>query len=207
MKNQILKLSLLAITPLLMATQCEPDSPAPATIFNEFKVSITNDSNFILNDTIWVSGKVSSMAFDEEIGDSIFIEDRLRDYFSVLKLKEADNSGNSVDALDRFTLVASLGELEEREICPNSEVLVMGELSDDEQNYQYRLGFVPLEEGDSVLTWNFNSILTNFDRNLDIVEAYPIDGFDRALGLNKCSITSLLLDVETSNREFFFTVE
>lgn len=208
MKKNILRI--LVLTQLLMAFQCDEDEIVDGQIFNNFKVRISEGSDFSTGDTIWLDGRVSSRVFDEATGDSIvFQEYNLNDFLSVLKLKEAENNnGNSIDALDHFTIIDAIGETSSSGyFCENSELNITSSLSNDGESFQYRIGLIPNLIGDYVLSWNFESTILNENRNLMIIDNYPVEGYERALDFNKCGSRSTLPNVNNSERELFFTIQ
>jgi len=203
--KKIYKMFLLA--PLLMAFQCD-DELESSLEFNEFKVNITSSENLRINDTIWITGKISSRVFDTSVGDSIFFNEfTFGDYVSVMKLKEADQNGNSIDAIDRFNIVNTIGNLEFVDICRNSDITPISQLSENSQFYEYKIGFVPLEIGDYVFSWNNKTIISNVNRNLFILSDYPINGNPKALELNKCGSFSSIPNIDNSDSEYFFSVD
>ena len=207
MKKKILMS--LALAPLLLAFQCEEEELMNRQIFNNFKVQISVNSTFAINDTIWLDGRVSTRVFDEATGDSIvFQEYNLNDFLSVLKLKESqNNNGNSVDALDHFAIVSQIGTTSSDFFCENSELSITSEISDDGSNFIYRIGLIPNALGDFVLSWNFESTILNDSRNLEIIDNYPVEGFERALDFNRCGRRTTLPNINNSEKEFFFSVQ
>ena len=197
-----------AISLLLMSFQCFDDEEEPTQFFNDYKVNISGPGNLGLNDTLWIQGQVSARIFDQSVGDSIaFLDYALMDNFSVLQLRSADQSGNSSDALDAFQVLIPLGEKEDGGFCENSEVRISGALSQTGNFYEYRVGLVARRAGDYVLSWNFESEIRNMERNTEILARYPVDGNPKTLGFNRCGRVSFLLDIDTSDGEYFFTIE
>lgn len=205
---KIKNLLILAITPLLMATQCGDDVPFDGYNYNETKVSITEESNLLINDTLWITGKVSLMIADKITGDSIMNSNEyIRDIISVMRLKSADNKSNTIEAIDEFVFVARAGNIDFLGACPNSELIAQAPFSDNGQEYEYQIGLVPTNPGDFVLSWLEPVNIINSDLNIEILEEYPFNDSGKHLELIKCGITSSILDVEESRDEFFFSVK
>jgi hypothetical protein len=188
-----------------MSFQCD-DEDEGTIVVNNFKATVS-DANLTLNDTLWITGKMSSQAFDEALGDSIPYSFSNRDFFSVFRLKSADNEGNSMDAVNNFETINESGIVSDPGVCPNSGILVEGILSDDSSEYAYRVGLKPTIEGDYVLSWNFDTNITNTDRNTEILANYPVDGNSNTIEFNTCGIISVLPNIEASERLYFFSVE
>lgn len=196
---------LFAFSLLLMSFQCD-DEPNQLIITNNFKATVSA-SDITLNDTLWISGRVSSQAFDEISGDSIPIDFTDGDLISVYRLRPANNQSNSVDAIDNFEIIEEVGQTSRLGACTNGGLSIQGILSDNSSEYIYRIGLKPTIEGDFVLNWNFNTTITNIDRNIEILSNYPVDGNPNTIEFDNCGIVSVLPNIDTSDRLYFFSVE
>lgn len=208
MKTSIRKtLVLLAACPLFMAVLCEKEEVGPLLISNETKVRITEASNFSIGDTLWIQGNVSSMLFNQDTGDSIMnTNEFIGDIVSVMRLKESVNRSNTVEAIAEFEIVPDIGSVDFLGACPTSELIAQGPLSTDGQEYKYKIGLIPANSGDFVLSWLQPARLKNSNLNTQILESYPVNGNMNYLGLMKCGITYTIEDVNANRREFFFSV-
>lgn len=209
MKTNIRKVLLVcAISPLLMAVLCEKVEELPPLIYNKTNVTLSEGPNFSINDTLWISGMVSSMLFDEGIQDSIRNpNESIGDIVSVLRLKSANRTSNTTEAINEFELISRVGSIDFLGVCPESELIVNAPLTVDGRNYRYEIGLVPKNMGDFVLGWLDPVNLKNNELHLQILANYPIDGDTDQLGLTKCGITSTRLDVKAARNEYFFSVE
>ena len=197
---------LFALSLFLMSFQCD-DEDEGTIVVNNFKATVS-DATLSVNDTLWIHGRLSSQAFDEAIGDSIPYSFSNGDFFSIFRLKSADNEGNSIDAVNNFEVINEGGIISEPGVCSNSGLSIEGTLSDDSSEYVYRIGLKPTMEGDYVLNWNFaETTITNTDRNTEILTNYPVDGNPNTIEFNTCGIISILPNIETSDRLYFFSVE
>ena len=207
-KNLRKALLIFVLSPLLMAVLCEPE-PDPEVILrdNQTKVLLSDGPAFTVNDTLWISGNVTSMAFDEISGDSIMNPNEwMRDIISVMRLRPAVNSSNTIQAVEEFDLVSQIGSIDFLGVCPESELVAIGPLSETGEQYAYRIGLIPKNTGDFVLSWLEPVHLRNASLNTQILAGYPVGGNGNALGLTKCGVTSTRLDVAEARREYFFTV-
>lgn len=209
MKKNLRKAFLLAaLSPMLMAVLCESE-PDPEFILadNQTRVSLSEGPVFSRGDTLWVSGKVTSMSFDELSGDSIRNPNEWeQDIISVMRLRPAVDKSNTLEAVEEFDLVTQTGSIDFLGVCPESELVAIGPLDESETHYAYRLGLVLKNTGDFVLSWVEPVILKNADLNTEILTQYPVEGNSSTLGLSKCGITYTRLEVAEARREYFFTV-
>ncbi|MFY0603727.1 MAG: hypothetical protein JXQ93_07235 [Flavobacteriaceae bacterium] len=202
MKKTILRLLLLS--PILMAFQCFDDEYD--IIQNEYNVTLTNQSNFAVNDIIWVEGKVSSKGFDTEVNDSIFLESPVIEDLNIMRLVQQNSitsQANSRGAINDFVIVNDIGS-NSSGLCDLAAVIVTSELSADEKFYTYRIGFKATTQGDYFISFR-KSDITNSTRNESIFNPYRLTNNENVLGFDLCGNTSARLTNE-SDREFFFTV-
>ena len=193
--------------PLLFAFQCEED-PEFDLVYNPTRVSLSQGPVFSRTDTLWITGRVSSRAYDRIGRDSILPEDSwMQDVFGVLRLQPATNTFNSIGVVSDFKVVVREGSVEPIGRCPEGEIAVIGALTEDGNQYKYSMGLVPESTGDFVLSWQGAVIFTNAHLNVDILANYPLDGTSNTLGMNLCGSTSTRLGVATERLDFFFTVE
>lgn len=203
MLNKILKLIILA--PLLIATTCEDNFEKSTLIFNVYKAKITPESSFSINDTIWISAKVSSYVFDESVNDSIFIDNAQTDDFSIYKFIEPTEVTNCKDAIDSFELLIDRGQFSFIPSCENGLLQAFPELDNNNAFYSYRIGLKPTVTGDYVISWR-NGILQNSNRNEFIIAKYPIKNHPNQIGFNSCGNVSWRY-LNESDKEFYFTIE
>ena len=203
MKKPLFLLFVLSV--FLMSFQCD-DEVEGTIVTNNFKATVS-DATISVNDTLWIKGKVSSQAFDEAIGDSIPNNLPNGDVFSLYKLRSTSNEGNSIDAVNDFEIIQETGQFSTINSCPNAGLVIESALSDDSSEYIYRMGFKSLNEGDYVLLWDSGTTITNEDRNTEILTNYPVDGSIKTIEFNRCGIISSLLNIDTSDRLYFFSVE
>jgi len=200
MKN-VFKLFVLSF--FLMAFQCDDDMGS-SLVFNTFKTSVTPQSNFTLNDTIWVTGKISSRVFDNETNDSIFFNDHpFSDEFLVMKLINSNPEFTSEGAIDHFKIVTSVGD-SYTSVCDESNLIAQNALGSDMEFYTYKIGFVPLQTADYVFSFR-DATLTNSERNEHIIQNYLMAAHPGEIGFDQCGSYSYRILSET-NREFYFTV-
>ena len=197
----------LATCPLLLAVLCEEEEISTVSDRNKTKITLSEGPNFTLNDTLWITGRVSSMLTDLSTGDSIMnSNETIRDIISVMRLQTAVNTSNTTEAVSEFEIVSRIGSIDFLGICPDSELIARAPLTENEQEYVYKIGLVPSNTGDFVLSWLEPADLRNSNLNLQILEQYAFSNSPNSLGLSKCGITSTVLDVRESQREFFFSV-
>lgn len=209
-------LVILVTSPLLLlAAICDPDEIGPTTIYYDdiANVLVSQGPTFTTNDTIWVLGRFTSMAYDDVLRDSIpFPEERVNDIFRIARLETASTltgglGKNAEEAVDEFEFVTRTGEVDFLGSCPSANVVAIAPLSVDGQNYIYEIGLKPKNTGDFVLNWERLVRLQNGSVNLEVLQKYPWQGDANYLGLTACGITNSRADVEGENRDFFFTVE
>lgn len=196
---------LFAFSLLLMSFQCDDES-SEVIITNNFKTTVSA-ADITLNDTLWISGRVSSQAFNETLGDSIPSDFNNGDLVSIYRLRPADNQSNSVDAINNFEIIEEVGQTSPLGACPNGGLSIEGVLSDNSTQYRYTIGLKPTVQGDYVLLWDTDSNLTNIDRNTEILSNYPVDGNPNSIEFDNCGIVSTLPNIETSDQLYFFSVE
>jgi hypothetical protein len=203
MFNKILKVVLVA--PLLMAFQCQDDLEESSLVFNSYKVNITNQSNFSLNDTIWITGKVSRKAFDLALNDSIVTDNPQSDIFSIYKFIEPNELSNCKDAIDKFNLVFDTGQFSTLPRCENAQLQVIPEIENNNIFYAYRIGLKANSTGDYVISWQ-DGIIQNLERNEFIMNNYPIENHPNQIGFNSCDNLSWRF-LNESEKEYYFTVD
>lgn len=201
------KLSLIfAIMPLLMAMRCNEDDMEPRYYQNQFKISVTPQMSYTINDTIWIEGIASSKAFDTNINDSIiYLEHTLFDQFSILKFITPNQNSNCKDALNKFQLINDPDLLTFAGYCENADLTIISVLSPNELTYKYKIGLKALHSGDYVISWTTGSIITNLNRYEEIISNYPIVNQPNTIGFDKCGHTSSRY-LNQSNHEYYFKV-
>lgn len=192
---------------LFMSVLCEREEEQDITTRGLFKVTVPEESNFNVTDTLWITGRVSAMLFNETTGDSLMNpNESIRDIFSVMRLKTGDSFSNTVEAISEFELVSPAGGTDFLGSCPESELIARAPLTENGEQYRYQLGLVPNNAGDFVLSWLEPVELLNEDLNIRILQKYPVDGRTDYLGLTKCGVGYAIENVSQKRREFFFTV-
>lgn len=187
-----------------MAFQCDEDFNE--IIQNEYNVKLTNQSNFSIDDVIWIEGKVSSKGYDVEMNDSIFLESPVIEDLNIMKLMQQNsttNLANATGAVNDFVIVNDIGS-NSSGVCDLAAIVVTSELSVDEQFYTYRIGFKATTQGDYFISFR-KSDITNPNRNEFIFNPYVLTNNPNTIGFDLCGTTSSRLTNE-SEREFFFTV-
>ena len=141
------KLKFLFLAPLLIASKCDDDIEN-TLLFNSYKIEVTPNLNFSLNDTIWIRGKTSSKAFDLSINDSIFNNTPQDDIFSIYKFIQPTENSNCIDAIDKFEVIPDTYNIWFLPTCQNAHIAVSPELEDNALFYSYRIGIKPTTVGD-----------------------------------------------------------
>lgn len=197
-------LKFLCLAPFLMAIDCEPEQLGPQYAFNISKVTISPQSTYSINDTIWISGRVSSNAYDLTTSDSIFGIEPQSDRLGLFKLMASDGISNSFDAVDHFELIKDNSTYSFIQACENADIIVRPSLEQEESFYSYRLGLKTLYPGDYVISV-IDGQLQNMNRHDTIIEAYPIPNLPNAIGFNRCGRTSWVYLSQTED-EFYFSI-
>ncbi|MFN3639428.1 MAG: hypothetical protein ACK4UK_00785 [Flavobacterium sp.] len=202
MKRKIVSIVLVSV--FMLAFQCDND-PVSTKVFNHFKVSVTPQSVFSLNDTIWIEGIASSKAFDTALNDSIVVNDFRGDDLSIFKFITPNNVANCKDAIDQFELLVVMGSVSFLPICENGQMTIEAQLNNEETLFKYRLGLRATSVGDFVLSWTQGSV-RNQQRNEFIAAAYPLSFHPDQIGMDLCGRVSWRY-INESQREFYFKVE
>jgi hypothetical protein len=188
-----------------MAFTCEDEYEESTLVFNSFKVNITAQSNFSLDDTIWITGRTSSKAFDLTINDSILAENPRNDIFSIFKFIEPNEVSNCRDAIDKFDITFDIGQFSTLLRCENAQLQAIPELDRNRISYTYKIGLKPKFTGDYVISWR-DGVIQNLERNEYIINNYPIENHPNKIGFNRCDNISYRF-LNESEREYYFTVE
>lgn len=196
-------LKIIVVAPLLMAFQCD-DELESTLVFNNYNVQATPQASFSVNDTIWLTGLVSSKAYDLAINDSVFYNNPQADILSIMKFIEPTQTANCIGAINKFELINELGSINFLS-CENAELTVHSNITSDSLSYKYKIGLKALQAGDYIISWQ-NSKLTNHNRNTSIAHNYPIEDHQNQIGFNKCGNVSWRY-LNESEREYYFTVE
>ncbi len=204
MNNITTILKFLLIAPLLMAFQCEEELGESSLVINEFQVAVTPEWNFSLDDTIWVSGRLSSKALDLAEHDSVFLDTPPADVFSLYQFIEPTALSNCQDAIDQFVLIMENGTKSFIPSCENAHLQALPELESNGLFYNYRIGLIPTTTGDYVISWQ-SGILQNLDRNEFIIDAYLMENHPGQIGFNSCGNHSWRY-LNESEREYYFRV-
>lgn len=196
---------IFVLAPLLMAFQCGEDEIESTLVFDVYKVNITPAAVFSANDTIWISGKISSNVFDTAVNDSVFNFTPQIDDIAVYKFIQPTTVANSKDGLDQFELIIDRGNVSFLRSCENAQMQIVSELELNEMFYSYRVGQKPLSVGDYVISLR-NGLLQNANRNTEIIGNYPIQNHPNQIGFDTCGRVSWRF-LNESDREFYFSVE
>ena len=192
---------------LLMSFQCDKEDIANL-IYPKTKITISEGAVFTTKDTLWIKGVATTMLYDVDTQDSIpNTNESLQEVISILRLRPAERTSNSTDAVKDFELVARIGTIDFLGACPEADIIPNGPRTANGTSYRYEIGLVPKSSGDFTLNWNTGAVFNNRSINLEILEKYPINGDNKKLGLTKCGITSTLLEVDNSKSAYFFRVE
>jgi hypothetical protein len=202
--NKYKRLSVFILMLFLMAFQCEEDLE-PQFAFNKYKVAISPEASFSINDTIWIKGRISSYALDLNTNDSIFGIEPPSDSFGVFKLMTPADASNCRDALDKFELIFSTGDFSFISACENADLIALPELEADESFYSYRIGLKAMHPGDYVISLQDGNLL-NTNRNEYLIEDYPLVNYPGQIGFNRCGSVSWRF-LAASDAEYFFRVE
>lgn len=206
MKTTFKKLfKFVLFAPLLVAFQCDDELSVPDLVPNSYTVAITPQATFTLDDTVWISGTVSSTIFDNAANDSIFDPNPQLDTFAIYKLIEPAGEANAIDAIDAFELIFDEGQFSFIPSCQNANLEVLPQLNSDAGTYTYRLGLKALEAGDYVVSWR-GATIQNAQRNVSIMENYRLDNGPNAIVFDSCGAITSTLFTE-SQLEYYFTVE
>lgn len=186
------KFRILLLVPFLMAMQCgDDDIPCGLEFTNEYNVAVENvNETYASGETIWLNADVSS-----ELSNScnnnqleiIFDKTIFTTGFFVLKLtNEFDNL--NAEIVEDLTVTYAIGEEVSSNFCAEF-VYFTPELSEDNLNYNYRVGIVISEPGDYCLVPAFSN---NFDmqqenNNSQIFE--PYNNLDHDIKFRSCSTT------------------
>ncbi len=184
---------------------CSKDDPQPdlELVFNNYRTGIS-DATIALGDTIWLAGSTSSNALNAVTGDSVMAASAPRDSISVFKLAVNDTiNTNAIDAFELVELVSDQGGTTPLLDCRLHKILISPVPATD--FFVYRVGIVPQEAGDYMITFE-NSVVTNVNRNGLFAVDYQIEGFSGLILYEDCNrIDSRNLFV--SEREYFFRVQ
>jgi len=166
---------LLVLLPFLTAMTCDNDyDPENAPISKIFKVSVSPESTFTLQDTIWVEGIATSRFFDATTNDSISTTDKkVQSRLNIYKFVQPNPYLTAEGAVNKFKIISITGEFEPMSYCKNSNLQIFGELVPDAQYFSYKIGFKPLQTGDYIVD-AFDGIMTNTNRHTEIAEDYPL---------------------------------
>lgn len=208
MKKKISILPMILLGCLLMAFQCDDDKQ---TLFgNEVQASFQSNPDFSVGDTLWIRGQVSANVYDSELRDSVF--DPSYEFFSQFSLSElievSTDRTNEIeigDALDRFRIVNREGSSSTGR-CSDSELTLLTELDEDNNQYRYEIGLVPRDAGEYILHFYSGTTIRNTDRNLDVLNAFNTGASNPSLTCRNCC-SSFGLDVQATQSDYLFSVQ
>lgn len=197
---------LILVCPLLLAVRCEDDDYFLGNyLSNNFKVTVDAQNNLRVGDTIWVKANVSAYVFEEVTNDSVFVDFGFSDNFFVSEFVVPIGDYNVVDAVNRFEVIPKTGITYAPLNCENSAILVDAEIDFNNTKYTYEIGLRLLTEGDFILSWS-RSDLTNEQRNLELLNDYPLDVSFFQVGFLQCERISWRNVVDIS-RDYLLRVE
>lgn len=173
-KKEILRIIQFSLVcHILMSTDC---GGFPRDYINvqesQTKIFMNNTSNFNVNDTIWITGYRSMKNYDTSINDSII--QNFIPYTNIEISKLVQNSNyNLIRATNKFQFVAL--QMPPEDLCDNKSIRVKS--TDDNSNnlFRYKIGLIPKESGDFVLSFDNRFLLQNIDKRQDILTTYPIN--------------------------------
>ena len=200
------KTLLVLILPLLIATQCdEEDECFGFEEFQGYTITVENiQTVYNTNETIWLNATVSSTLFNDctETEEVTSNADLFVDSIFIVKLVESDMEINS-EITDANTIF-NIGSQFNFSTC-NEAVNITPVISDDGQEFMYRLGVENAELGDYCIVSGWGRSTTINDgvtNNSDIYEAY--NNGENTLKFDNCGqiYTRTLEDAL-----YFFSVE
>jgi len=207
MKKYLSRIWIISIAPLLMAIQCEDDDFCGFDSFEGYPLSLENaKASYAINDTIWVNGSTSSeqpffCEGDEELQINLD-QNTFQDAFFPLKLANSDRT-NAVVATADFDFVIDLGDGYDPDFCLDS-YFVLPNLTQNQEQYQFRVGIVPKALGSYAITSVFSSVfIDTTNLNLEVFQAF--DGFEDSIKFENCGDIYTRRNSDLSN--FFFTVD
>ena len=177
MKNREIAIILL-LSPIILAMQCNDDycgysEPAP------YVVEVDNEqSTYSVNDTIWLSAEMTSQLIDscEPESDSVFVNEPklFRDGLFVLKLISPQNGKNAVNASTELEVVYDTAVPEETSSCANA-FQFFPVLTQDLQQYKYRVGVVPHAPGTFAIVFSTTSAFSPIiNLHLDLLTPFSL---------------------------------
>lgn len=208
MKKKFSILLLILLGCLVMAFQCDDDKQ---TLFgNNVQANLTAPADFSVGDTLWIRGQVSANVYDSELRDSVF--DPSYEFSSQLSLSElvqvSPDRTNEIqisDALDRFRIINREGSSSAGR-CSASELRILTELDQENNQYRYEIGLVPREAGEYILHFYSGTGIRNNDRNLDVLNAFTTGASNPSLTCRNCC-SGFSLDVQATQSDFLFSVD
>lgn len=208
MKKKISILPMILLGCLLMAFQCDDDKQ---TLFgNDVQANLTAAPDFSVGDTLWIRGQVSANVYDSELRDSVF--DPSYEFSSQFSLSElvqvSTDRTNEIeigDALDRFRIVNREGSSSTGR-CSASELRMLTELDEENNQYRYEIGLVPREAGEYILHFYSGTRIRNTDRNLDLLNGFSTGASNPSLTCRDCC-SGFSLDVQATQSDFLFSVQ
>lgn len=208
MKKKFPLLSFATAALLLMAFQCDDDEQL---IFaNDLQVAFSQGPSFQIGDTLWLRGRVSANVYDSELRDSVFDPNfGFRSEFTLSQIigvsSQQTNTIDISDALRDFILVAEAGSTEFGN-CSTSELRIQAELDEPNEQYVYEIGLVAQSAGDYIIHLFEGTLISNSDRNLDLLDDYSTAGQNPFLDCLDCCF-NFSLDVEATNGDYLFRIE
>lgn len=183
---------LFSLSLFLAAFSCnnEDDNMQQNLFRNEFKVAISENNNFVVNDTLWINGLVSSRAFNSDLNDSVFIEISRSHQIELYKFVTPTEVYNVKDAISSFDLIHTNHDVSFLGICSNGSLGIDSNLNMEGNLYKYKLGLRLLESGDYLINFGRQTIIQNAELNLNIANNYLMPNNNSLIGFNKCNSTS-----------------
>ncbi len=203
MKKKIL---LILILPLIVATQCsEDDACVGIQEFGGYNIIVENTQTvYDLNETIWLNATVSSSLFNDcTQSDEISTDATLFiDSIFIVKLISSDTEINS--EITSVNAIFDIGSEFNFSVCSNS-INITPVISDDEQEFKYRLGIEIAEPGDYCIVSGLGRSTTineGLITNIAIYDAY--NNGDATLKFDDCDLTYTRT---LEDALYFFTIE
>ena len=173
-KTKILRfIQFILVCHILMSTDCG-GFPRDYSNIQESrtKIFMNNTSNFDINDTIWVTGFRSMKNYDTAINDSVI--QNFTPYTNIDVSKLVINSNyNLIRAKNKFEFIAV--QMPSEDFCENRSIRVKSTIDNSNNLFRYKIGIIPKESGDFVLSFDNRFLIENIDKKQNILANYPIN--------------------------------
>ncbi|WP_209391282.1 hypothetical protein [Chryseobacterium sp. RR2-3-20] len=173
MKKIFRFLQITVLMHILMSTDCGgfPEN-LNTQVESETKIYMNNSINFKINDTIWINGFRSMKNYDTSISDSIIQNFTPYTNIGISKLVHNTNY-NLVRAANKFEIISI--QMSPEDFCENNSIRIMSSNDDLNKLFRYKIGLIPTEKGDFVISLNNKFLFQNINKRNDILVDYPIN--------------------------------